>query len=53
MDVEYLRRQLFIYGVSEALVEEMTDRLVAMNPGKNPLDHPYYWAAFVLIGNPQ
>ncbi|MFN8494087.1 MAG: CHAT domain-containing tetratricopeptide repeat protein [Caldilineaceae bacterium] len=47
-----LRQQLGEFGLSATECEPMLTLFQAMLAGGHPFDHPYYWAPFVLIGDP-
>ena len=52
MDMHALQHKLEEYGLSELMIAETTALFRRMLPGQNPFDHPYYWGAFLLLGDP-
>lgn len=47
-----LRRRLSSMGMAEPAIECRLALLQVMWPGDRPFEHPYYWGAFMLTGNP-
>jgi len=52
IDQETLRSRLAEYGLSLSEVNDLLDLFETMLPGRQPFDHPYYWGAVLLIGDP-
>ncbi|MFQ5857771.1 MAG: CHAT domain-containing protein [Anaerolineae bacterium] len=52
IDAETLRIRLADYGLSPSAITDLLDLFGTMLPGRRPFDHPYYWGAFLLIGDP-
>jgi CHAT domain-containing protein len=53
LDIEQLRMHLTDYRLASDQIEVLMTMFTAMLPGSNPFDHPYYWGAFLLIGDPR
>ncbi|MFQ5340107.1 MAG: CHAT domain-containing protein [Anaerolineae bacterium] len=52
IDTETLRSRLAEYGLSLSEANDLLGLFETMLPGRQPFDHPYYWGAFLLIGDP-
>ncbi len=52
MDAETLQTRLAEYGLDPSITAETIGLFHAMLPGVHPFAHPYYWGAFILIGDP-
>lgn len=50
---EQIRTRLIDYRLAPAQIEGLMKMFSTMMPGPNPFDHPYYWGAFLLIGDPR
>jgi CHAT domain-containing protein/Tfp pilus assembly protein PilF len=48
-----LEKALRVYGLDPAAVAETMRQFEMMLPGEYPFAHPYYWGAFLLMGDPQ
>lgn len=51
MSIDTLRVQLGQYGLSTEDVDTHLSAFSSRLSGEHPFDHPYYWGAFLLIGN--
>lgn len=52
MDSVALHKRLTAYGLSPSSIAETMTHFHTMLPGPFPFAHPYYWAAFILTGDP-
>ncbi|MEZ4710939.1 MAG: CHAT domain-containing tetratricopeptide repeat protein [Caldilineaceae bacterium] len=52
LHIDALRSRLARSDLSTNQLNQQIDQFAQMNPGKFPFNHPYYWSAFCLIGNP-
>jgi CHAT domain-containing protein len=49
---QQLRARLTTYGISPTVVQDELARFALRQAGEQPFVHPYYWAGFVLVGDP-
>ena len=47
-----LQNHLEEFALAPTLIAETISQFTAMLPGPHPFAHPYYWGAFLLIGDP-
>jgi CHAT domain-containing protein len=52
LDVDDLRAKVAAWQVPDAVANAQIATFTARLPGRHPFDHPYYWGAFLLVGNP-
>lgn len=52
LDWNYVQQRLASDDWDEPITQAQRQLLKTMMPGDRPFDHPYYWGAFLLIGNP-
>ena len=50
---DVLRQMLLEYDMDSIAVEPTLTMFHDLLPGPKPFNHPYYWGAFVLIGDPR
>lgn len=53
VDFAALETRLRDYALSAASIAETVRLFRTMLPGEQPFAHPFYWAAFLLIGDPR
>lgn len=51
LTIDQLRQRLAGYGLSTSLITKELDRFTKLRPGDYPFAHPYYWGAFILVGD--
>lgn len=52
MTITELQAHLARYGLSEEEIATASAQLTKMWPGDQPFHHPYYWGAFIIVGDP-